>query len=77
MAFSKSKYTKRFNFGINRDDKSHKAGANTFTIGTRDTGEKYAKSTSQITMTVKEAKALQGFLNTHLSNSSDVITSDS
>ncbi len=77
MNISKSKNTKRFNFGINRNASSHKAGSNTFTIGTRDTGDKYARSTSQITMTVKEAIALQGFLNAHLSNSSDVITSDS
>ena len=71
MNFSRSKSTKRFNFGISRNTVSHKAGANTVTIGTRDTGDKYATSTSQITMTVKEAKALQGFLNAHLTNPGD------
>jgi hypothetical protein len=68
MSFSKSKSTKRFNFGISRNSKSHKAGANTVTIGTRDSDNHYARSTSQITMTVKEARALQGFLNTYLAD---------
>ena len=68
MKYTKSKSTKRFNFGIDRNTQSHKAGANTVTIGTRDINEPYNTSSSRITMTVKEAKALQGFLNTHLSS---------
>tara|TARA_X000001388_G_scaffold4767_1_gene3229 strand:- start:1105 stop:1314 length:210 start_codon:yes stop_codon:yes gene_type:complete len=68
MSYSKSKNTKRFNFGIRRDARSHKAGANTFTIGTRIPDTNYSTSSSQITMTVKEARALQGFLNQHLDN---------
>ena len=70
MAFSKTKNTKRFHFGLNRDIKSHKAGANTFTIGTRQSSDAYLTSSSYITMTVKEAKALQGFLNQHLATKS-------
>ena len=50
MQFNKSKSTKRFNFNISRDTKSHKSGANTVTI----------------TMTVKEAKAFQNFLNSYI-----------
>jgi hypothetical protein len=34
MQFSKSKSTKRFNFNISRDTKSHKVGANTVSIVT-------------------------------------------
>ena len=34
MSYSKSKSTKRFNFKINRNETSHKAGANTVIIGT-------------------------------------------
>jgi hypothetical protein len=63
MVYTKSKSTKRFNFGIDRNTKSHKAGSNTFTIGTRESEGPYDTSASRITMTVKEARALQGFLN--------------
>jgi hypothetical protein len=66
MAFSKSKYTKRFNFQINRDSASHKAGANKVTIGTAPNDNHYSTGTTQITMTVKEAKALNSFLNEYL-----------
>ena len=68
MSYSKSKSTKRFNFQINRNPKSHKVGANTVSIVTSppaDSGDYYT-SRSQITMTVKEARAFQSFLNKHL-----------
>lgn len=67
MKISKSKSTKRFNFDLNTNTVSHQRGANTFSIGTR-TGSTadYDVASSTITMTVKEAKALQGFLNSYL-----------
>ena len=34
MQYNKSKSTKRFNFNINRDTVSHKAGSNTVSITT-------------------------------------------
>ena len=66
MQFSKSKRTKRFNFNISRDTKSHKSGANTVTITTSPSDDSYLTSRSQITMTVKEAKAFQSFLNSYI-----------
>ncbi len=69
MQFSKSKRTKRFNFNISRDTKSHKAGSNTVTI-TTNPGGSYSTSRSQITMNVKEAKAFQNFLNSYIDGSS-------
>ena len=73
MNYTKSKRTKRFNFRVSRNTTSHKTGANTFTI----TGNDYSSppkrgystdtgtfgSDQNLTMTVKEAKALQKFLN--------------
>jgi hypothetical protein len=67
MTYTKSKSTKRFNFQISRDWKSHKVGANTVSIVTSPPkGGDYYTSRSEITMTVKEARAFQKFLNTHL-----------
>jgi hypothetical protein len=74
MRFVKTKQTKRFQFGIDRNTRSHQRGANTVSIGTRDSGNEFSVSSSRITMTVKEAKALQNFLNTHLSVSDTVTT---
>ena len=68
MQFSKSKRTKRFNFNISRNSKSHKTGANTVTI-TTNPSDSYTTSRSQITMTVKEAKAFQSFLNSYIDGS--------
>ena len=74
MKFTKSKSTKRFNFTVSRNTTSHQAGANTFTI----TSEGYSKSPDQrgyssgtttptsVTMTYKEAQALNRFLNQYL-----------
>ena len=83
MKFNRSKKTKRFSFGISRNTTSHKAGANTFTISTEGytrAGVKgYASGTTDattVTMTVKEAQALQGFLNKHLTNSTASSTSN-
>ncbi len=66
MPYSKSKNTKRFNFQINRNIKSHKVGANTVSITTNAPTDSYYTSRSEITMTVKEARAFQSFLNKHL-----------
>jgi len=66
MSYSKSKSTKRFNFKINRNSTSHKAGANTVIIGTNPQDGKYTGMATQMTMTVKEARAFQRFLNQYL-----------
>ena len=66
MQFNKSKSTKRFNFNINRDTVSHKAGSNTVSIATNESNDSYNTSRSHITMTVKEARALQYFLNSYI-----------
>ena len=71
MQFSKSKRTKRFNFNISRNSKSHKTGANTVTI-TTNPSDSYTTSRSQITMTVKEAKAFQNFLNSYIDGKTTV-----
>ena len=64
MPYTKSKSTKRFSFGITRNSTSHKAGANVVTIATNpEESSKYSTGTTQISMTVKEARVLQTFLN--------------
>ena len=68
MKLNKSKKTKNFNFSVSRNTSSHKAGANTVSISTRP-DSKYGPNT-QITMTVKEARALNGFLTSYVSDSS-------
>ena len=71
---NRSKNTKRFSFYINTNDKSHQAGANTVSIAVKDytpISKGYATPVGDIspgqtvTMTVKEAKAFQKFLNTY------------
>ena len=83
MNINKSKSTKRFNFKVSRNTTSHKTGANTFTITGRDyksVDRGYQTSTGtftpgqNLTMTVKEAKALQLFLNDHLSSSDSIVS---
>ena len=66
MQFTKSKRTKRLSFNISRDSKSHKVGSNTVSITTNPVNDSYLTSRSQITMTVKEAKAFQNFLNSYI-----------
>ena len=70
---NRSKNTKRFNFRATTNDSSHQAGANTVTISVKDydTSNRKGYSTpvgsvapgQTVTMTVKEAKAFQNFLN--------------
>lgn len=78
---NRSKNTKRFNFRISTNDTSHQAGANTVTI----TGREYDSSGTRgystpvgditpgqtVTMTVKEAKAFQLFLNQYFTPTND------
>ena len=66
MLYSNSKSTKRFSFGINRNPTAKKAGSNVVTIATSPSDEFYSTSTVGLTMTVKEARALQSFLNSEL-----------
>ena len=66
MINQKNKYTKRFNFGLTRNSTSHKAGSNVMTIETRVSDGHYSTPSVGLTMTVKEARALQGFLNAEL-----------
>tara|TARA_R110002020_G_C15713550_1_gene722197 strand:- start:23 stop:262 length:240 start_codon:yes stop_codon:yes gene_type:complete len=67
MSFTKSKSTKRFSFDISRNSTSKKAGSNVVTIATNPMGEgRYSYGGTQMTMTVREAQALQSFLNQNL-----------
>ncbi len=66
MPYTKSKSTKRFSFGINRNPTAKQAGSNTLTIATNPGADKYSCGTSALTMTVREASALQSFLNDNL-----------
>ena len=75
MIYQNNKSTKRFDFGISRNSTSHKAGANSVTIATRQSDDYYAAGGVQMQMTVKEARALQSFLNTELDYEFDTDTS--
>ena len=67
MPYNKIKSTKRFSFGISRNPTAKKAGSNVVTIATNPSdADYYSTSTVGLTMTVKEATALQGFLNSEL-----------
>jgi len=67
MSFNRKKSTKRFDFAVSRDT-SHRAGSNTFTITSKPiVGGRYTTPTGDgVTMSVKEAMALRGFLNSYL-----------
>jgi len=69
--YTKTKQTQRFTFGISRNDTAKKAGSNSFSIATNPSGNKYSTGTTNLTMTVKEATALQNFLNSTLTSISD------
>jgi hypothetical protein len=58
--------SKRFTYGISRNTTSHKAGANQVTIATNSDDGFYSSGGVQLAMSVKEARALQSFLNTEL-----------
>ena len=66
MPYSKSKSTKRFSFDISRNPTAKKAGSNVVTIATNPDSGRYSSGGTQLTMTVREAQALQSFLNENL-----------
>jgi len=68
MSYTKTKSTKRFDFTVNRNYTAKQAGSNIVTIATRPEDGRYSVGSSSLTMTVKEAQALQGFLNSTLSD---------
>jgi len=73
MPYMKNQSTKRFSFGITRNPTSKKAGANVVTIATNaDDSAYYSTPTTQLSMTVKEARVLQGFLNETLASDATV-----
>jgi len=83
MKFQRSKSTKRFNFRVNRNTSSHQSGANSLVIESKGYSSQsgkggYSYGTTDpgtFTMTVKEAKALQGFLNKTLNTGTGPISS--
>ena len=75
MTKTRTKSTKRFKFTVSRNTTSHKSGANTVTIFANSVDSRgYSTQAGTfsdgdyLTMTVKEAKALQKFLNATLSS---------
>ena len=73
MNYSKTKSTKRFAFTVNRNNTAKQAGSNTVVIETQPYDEgQYSVGQSSITMTVREAKALNNFLSDNL-NSFDAV----
>jgi len=67
MNYSKSKSTKRFEFTIDRNTTAKQAGSNTVTIATQpNIDSQYSVGQSSLTLTVREAMALNSFLNESL-----------
>ena len=67
MKIQKSKNTKRFAFSVNRNSTAKQAGSNTVTIATQPyTDGQYSIGQSSLTLTVREARALNTFLNDNL-----------
>ena len=68
MNYSKTKSTKRFNYTVNLNDTAKQAGSNIVTISTlpSEAGQ-YSVGQTSLTMTVREAKALNSFLSDTLS----------
>ena len=61
------KSTSRFDFGVYRNPTAKKAGSNMLTISTRPTeSQQYSVGTTTISMSIREAQALQSFLNESL-----------
>lgn len=73
MSYTNSKSTKRFSFGISRNQTAKQAGSNIVTIATLPAEDsQYSVGQTALTMTVREARALQSFLNSELDADSDV-----
>ena len=68
MNYTKTKSTKRFSYTVNRNNTAKQAGSNTLTIATIPSEEgQYSIGQSSLTLTVREAKALNSFLSDTLS----------
>jgi hypothetical protein len=75
--YHNTKTTSRFAFGISRNPTAKKAGSNVVTIATLPApSQQYSVGTTQISMTVKEATALQSFLNESLSVEVEAVSVD-
>ena len=73
MKYTKTKNTKRFAFTVDRNTSAKQAGSNIVTIATQPSDDgQYSVGQSSLTLTVREAKALQNFLNTSLSDSDSI-----
>jgi len=73
MSTYNSKTISRFEFGIQRNATAKRAGSNVVTIATRPVGGSgYSVGTTQLQLTVKEAQALQSFLNEQLNMGAEV-----
>ena len=67
MIYQKNSNTKRFQFGVSQNTSAKKAGSNVLTIATRAyDNDFYSTPTTQLSMTIKEARSLQSFLNSAL-----------
>ena len=69
MNYFKTKSTKRFQYTINRNDTAKQAGSNVVTISTNPADEgQYSIGQSSLTLTEREAKALNSFLSDNLNS---------
>jgi len=69
MNYTKSKSTSRFQYTVNRNNTAKAAGSNVVTIQTKpSTDGQYSVGQSSLTLTVREAKALNRFLNDTLAD---------
>lgn len=67
------KSTSRFTFGMALNNTAKQAGSNIVTIATNPSADsQYSVGQTTLTMTVREAKALQSFLNDSLMTSDSV-----
>tara|TARA_A100001037_G_scaffold297067_1_gene318512 strand:- start:2052 stop:2273 length:222 start_codon:yes stop_codon:yes gene_type:complete len=63
MSYYNEKSTSRFTFAVSRNNTAKKAGSNTVVIATNPIQDsQYSVGQTSLTMTVREAKALQSFL---------------
>jgi hypothetical protein len=68
MNYTKTKNTKRFSYTVNRNNTAKAAGSNILTIATVPAEDsQYSIGQSSLTLTVREAKALNSFLSDTLS----------
>ena len=63
MSYYNEKSTSRFTFAVSRNNTAKKAGSNSVVIATNPIQDsQYSVGQTSLTMTVREAKALQSFL---------------